>query len=246
MSDHAEDLLGELARVAADLGPALRPVGHDELLASITETARRLFDAAACSLALLDDSEEELVFHVASGEGSRDVTGLRIPAGQGVAGWVVMSGQPISIEDVQNDPRFAVDVAETTGYVPRSILAMPLETERGTLGVIEVLDRRRGGAEGAMDMELLAVFARQAALAIESSRIFANLAAVLLQSVARATSDGGLGSALEKLAGDAPRPQADLAELALLFHELGRRGERERRTATRLAREFLDYVARPR
>jgi len=77
-------------------------------------------------------------------------------------------GQPIEIADVTRDPRFARDVAESTGYVPRAILAMPLETDRAMLGVIEDLDRRKDGGSGARDMELLALFARQAALAIET------------------------------------------------------------------------------
>ena len=143
--DRSFEMLQDLARTATDLGPALAPAGHEELLRSITEAAKNIFEAAACSLALLDDAQEELTFYVASGAGAEDVIGMRVPVGQGIAGWVVSSGQPIEIADVTRDPRFARDVAETTGYVPRAILAMPLETERAMLGVIEVLDRRADG-----------------------------------------------------------------------------------------------------
>ena len=163
-----DDLLRELAELATSLGPAVRPVGTDELLRALTETARQLFGAAACSLALLSEDDSELLYTVAAGEGAEDVTGMRIPASQGIAGWVVQSGQPIAISDVASDPRFAREAAEQTGYVPQAILAVPVETPQQTLGVISLLDRdpERPGAEH--DMALLSLFADQAALALAS------------------------------------------------------------------------------
>ena len=71
MPDRPERLLEQVAALAADLGPALAPVGQLELLRSITAAARELFDAAACSLALLDEAQETLTFHVASGAGAQ-------------------------------------------------------------------------------------------------------------------------------------------------------------------------------
>src|ERR1700723_2957471 len=79
-------LLTELGELATALGPAVRPAGTDELLRSLTETARRLFGAAACSLALLSEDESELIYTVAAGEGADDVTGMRISSSQGPGG----------------------------------------------------------------------------------------------------------------------------------------------------------------
>jgi GAF domain-containing protein len=247
MPDRPEPLLEQVGRLAADLGPALAPVGHLELLRSITEAARRLFDAAACSLALLDEAGETLTFHVASGAGAAEVTGLRVPADRGIAGWVVGSGQPVSVADVAADPRFAADVAASTGYVPQSVLAMPLQTDRDVLGVIELLDQRADGPAGRRDMELLGLFAEQAALAIEASRVFADLGRALFRAAAAATDRDDLAAGLDALARRAPGPAADLAELAAAFAELGRLGPAERAAATRLVREFLAYArgARP-
>ncbi|MDQ3660463.1 MAG: GAF domain-containing protein [Actinomycetota bacterium] len=245
--DRSFEVLREIARTATDLGPALAPAGHEELLRSITAAAKDIFEAAACSLALLDDAQEELTFYVASGAGAEDVIGMRVPVGQGIAGWVVASGQPIEIADVTRDPRFARDVAESTGYVPRAILAMPLETERAMLGVIEVLDRRAGGGSGTHDMELLALFAHQAALAIENSRVFSDLGRALFDAVAE-TADGDLGPALERVAREGSGPNPQLAELAAHFNFLGRMGPEERHAATRLVGELVAYMrarARP-
>jgi GAF domain-containing protein len=242
MSRRPETVLAQLARLAADLGPALVPIGNEELLRSITEAARQLFDAAACSLALLNETEDELHFIMASGTGADTVIGLRMPAGDGVAGWVLMSGQPIAVDDVSKDPRFAAEVAERTGYVPSSLLAMPLETDRGAIGVIEVLDRRSRGDAGVHDMELLNVFARQAALAIESGRVFADLGRALFQAAASDADGNALGTVLRKQAETAPRPRSDMAELAALFYDLGQMGADERLLVTRVAGEMVTYL----
>jgi GAF domain-containing protein len=244
MPDRPEPLLEQVAALAADLGPALAPVGQLELLRSITAAARELFDAAACSLALLDEAQETLTFHVASGAGAQEVVGQRVPVDRGIAGWVVSSGQPVAVADVAADPRFAADVAESTGYVPRSVLAMPLQTEREVLGVIELLDQRADSPAGRRDMELLGLFASQAALAIETSRVFSGLGQALFAAVGvAATGDRDLASALDEVAHRAPGPTADLAELASAFARLGQAGPAERAAATRLVREFLAYAA---
>jgi GAF domain-containing protein len=239
VNDRERTILSQVAQLATDLGPLLVPSGHEALLESITSTARSIFEAAACSVALVDESTEELVFYVASGAGAEDVTGMRIPASRGIAGYVLMSGQPIAIADVRSDPRFASDVAEVTGYVPQSILAMPLETERSTIGVISVLDRTSSGAR---DMELLALFARQAALAIENSRIFSELGATLFGVLEAAASGRELREALHDAAGTTTMPNPDLAELAAHIRELTEFGPDERRAATQLVGEFLAYV----
>jgi GAF domain-containing protein len=243
MPDRPERLLEQVAALAADLGPALAPVGQLELLRSITAAARELFDAAACSLALLDPAQETLTFHVASGAGAQEVVGHRVPVDRGIAGWVVSSGQPVAVADVTRDPRFAADVARATGYVPRSVLAMPLQTERDMLGVIELLDQRDDPPAGRRDMELLGLFANQAAMAIEASRVFSSLGQALFQAVGLAAADDrDLAAALDDQAGRAPGPAADLAELAGAFARLGQVGPAERAAATRLVREFLVYA----
>jgi GAF domain-containing protein len=245
MPDRPERLLEQVAALAADLGPALAPVGQTELLRSITAAARELFDAAACSLALLGPAQETLTFHVASGAGAQEVVGQRVPVDRGIAGWVVSSGQPVAVADVARDPRFAADVAEATGYVPRSVLAMPLQTEREMLGVIELLDQRADAPAGRRDMDLLGLFAGQASLAIEASRVFSSLGRVLFEAVGLAAAgDRELAWALDALARRAPGPNAELAELAGVFARLGQAGPAERATATRLVREFLAYAGR--
>jgi GAF domain-containing protein len=138
-----------------------------ELLQAVVDLGRGVFGAAACSVAVLEPDEGHLVFRAASGAGADEVVGLRLPVNHGIAGWAVSSGQPIVIGDVRADPRFARDLAESTGYVPRSILAAPLQTPRALVGVVEVLDRTP--ASGRDDLALLGLLAAQAALAVEAT-----------------------------------------------------------------------------
>ncbi len=239
-----DELLRELGELATSLGPAVRPAETDELLRSLTQTARRLFGAAACSLALLTEDDSELVYTTAAGEGADDVTGMRIPSTQGIAGWVVQSGQPIAISDLANDRRFAREVAEQTGYVPQTIVAVPVETAQRMLGVLSLLDRdaARPGAE--QDMALLSLFADQAALALASVERFSVLGRVLLDALAEAATGSDLVVALRQAADGLPAADADLAALAAAFAALARRGPAERRLALALVRDIGDYVER--
>ncbi|MDQ3457606.1 MAG: GAF domain-containing protein, partial [Actinomycetota bacterium] len=91
-----------------------------------------------------------------------------------------MSGQPIAIDDLRNDPRFAKDVAEDTGYIPQALLAVPVVSPARLLGVMTLLDRDAARPGADQDMTLLSVFADQAALALEAARAFNHLGRVLL------------------------------------------------------------------
>ncbi len=111
-----------------------------ELLTSVA-AIRSLFGAAACSCALVDADGGTLEFVAADGAGAQEITGVTIPVGRGIAGWAAMSGQPIAVRDVGDDARFARDIAESTRYVPTSVLAAPLMSAEGeVVGVLEVLD----------------------------------------------------------------------------------------------------------
>lgn len=138
-----------------------------ELLTSIVETARAIFLAQASSIALTDEDAWEGVFEAVAGRGDQDLVGRRFPLGQGIAGSVIQSGEPLILDDVSRDPRFARDLAEGTGYVPRAIMVAPLIHGERILGALSVLDRGETGRSSLQEMGLLSQFARQAAIAME-------------------------------------------------------------------------------
>ncbi len=166
--------------------------GGSAVLRSIVEATAGLFGAEAASIALYDAATDKLVFVVAAGDQGQGVVGLAIDSGQGVAGYVFATAQPIALADVAADARFGRSTAEQTGYVPRSLIAVPLIDDEGILGVLEVLDKRGDAGFDLRDVELAGVFARQATVAIRSSRVerdTASLIRTVLSAVA--VPDGG-------------------------------------------------------
>jgi GAF domain-containing protein len=176
-----DPLVPTLHAVAVRVEAARRlvPPAGTAVLRSIVEATAALFGAEAASLALHDPATGRLVFQVAAGEQGQAVVGLAIGSSEGVAGYVFSTGQPLALSDVARDARFGREAAEQTGYVPRSLIAVPLVDDVGILGVLEVLDKRGDGAFDLRDVELATVFARQATVAIRASRIERDTAALL-------------------------------------------------------------------
>jgi len=140
---------------------------HRALLQSIVEVARAIFGAKASSIFLLDEASDELVFEAVAGEGASTLVGRRFPSSTGIAGWVLVTQQPLVVENVADDPRFGREAAESTGFVPRALMAVPLLHDERALGVLEVLDRREDAPFTLAEMEVLTQFANQASIALD-------------------------------------------------------------------------------
>jgi hypothetical protein len=134
------------------------PAGPEDLMRRIVRTAAGVFDAAACSIALTDEATGELVYQTAWGAGASEIVGVRLPPGTGIGGSVAASGEAEAV-DCRNDPRFAAQIAEGTGYVPYTMVVVPLARGERTIGVLSILDRRDGGLYGPQDVERAALFA---------------------------------------------------------------------------------------
>ncbi len=145
-----------------------RPAARRKLLEAIVRTAAGVFEAAAASIALTDATTGELVYQSAWGAGSDEIVGVRLPPGQGLAGAVLQSGQPLAVGDCRNDPRFAARIAAGTGYVPYTMLVVPLLQAGRAIGTLSLLDRRDGGRYGPVDAERGAMFAELTVAAIET------------------------------------------------------------------------------
>jgi GAF domain-containing protein len=211
----SDDLRGAIAAgiLAADRGR--RP-----LLQSIVEVARAIFGAQASSIMLHDPGAHELVFEAVAGAGEDSLVGTRLPESTGLAGWVLASHEPLVIEDVSRDPRFARDVAQQTGYQPKGIMAAPLLHEERVLGVLSVLDRPQRAQFSLIELDLLGLFANQAAIALD-----------VLETMRRA------GSALE---GADPGTRA----LASVAGALDRSDDAARARADRLLAALADVISR--
>ncbi|HEU5424935.1 MAG TPA: GAF domain-containing protein [Nitrolancea sp.] len=178
------------------------------LLQSIVEVARSVFGAAAASVFLLDEETGDLVFEAVAGEGEDQLVGTRFPSGTGLAGWVVMSGQALLVDDVTQNPQFAKDAAESTGYVPRTIMAAPLTRNGDCIGVLEVLDRGSRPRGDLSDVDLIGMLATEVALGLELVVRLRWLAGE--QESATAGSDGDLGR-LRRIAARLPAASEPIA-----------------------------------
>ena len=191
---------------------------YRSLLRSIVEVARAIFTAQRSSIFLLDEEADELVFEAIAGEEEQGLIGTRIPSSTGIAGWTLVTRQPLVIEDLTQDPRHAREVARQTGYVPKGIMSVPLLVEERALGVLQVLDRPHRPGFTLQEMELLGLFANQAAIALD-----------LLQRSRRAQS------ALEEGSGD-------VAVVARLAAALDALVEDDRAKALRLLEALEDVL----
>ena len=208
-------------RFAAAAGIMPAEHQHRALLQSIVETARAIFGAGAASIFLHDEETDELVFEAVAGESAGELVGTRIPSGTGIAGWVLVTRQPLVLSDLESDPRFARDVAERTGYVPKALMAAPLLYEESALGVLQVLDPQQEASFTLAEMELLGLFASQAAIALD-----------LLARArrARALVESGSG---------------DVAAVAELARALEGVDEERHDAAVALLRSLAELLARP-
>lgn len=182
LGPEAAELLRAIA-LRAQTARRLHGESGRAVLRSVVEATVALFDAEAASIALYDPSTDRLVFEVAAGQQGQGVIGLSIAPDQGIAGYVFRTGQSLALSDVERDARFGRAVAEKTAYLPRSIVAVPLVDGDTTIGVLEVLDKRSAETFSLRDIELAAVFARQAATAIAAARVERDVGALLASTL---------------------------------------------------------------
>jgi signal transduction protein with GAF and PtsI domain len=239
MAQPTPEVVGLMVRLGDALGIAARPSALTEHLSQSVASTRALFSAAACSCALVEPDGSALRFVAADGAGSAAIVGVLLPIGRGIAGWAVMSGQPILVADAQKDARWARDIAESTDYIPQTILAAPLVDESGEVaGVIEVLDPHHREEHSGRDLDVLGCIAAQIASIVRLSAVYDGLGDVLVTALAGAGSADDFGSALAEVA-RAGGPYADLTGLASTFHDLAAAGP----DCLHLAGRVLEEVA---
>jgi GAF domain-containing protein len=194
-------------RAAVAAGALGSEESYRELLQAVVEVARAIFNARASSVFLHDEKTDELVFEAVAGEGAEELIGRRFPSSTGIAGWVLVTRQPLVIEELEQDPRFAREAAESTGFVPKGLMAVPLLHEERALGVLEVLDRPQQSAFSLKEMELLGLFANEAAIALDLLQRAREARAVLEEQ-------DGQAAALARLAGRLAEAEPEQREAA--------------------------------
>lgn len=183
LRDDTRNLRDELSALRAsvhalaalqDIVPRMTP-GQDvvPLLDDVLASALAVVGANDGSLMLLDEDTGELVLAVVQGMGRDRLTGYRLPAGHGIAGWVAKNRTAQLVRDVQKDPRFYPTVDETFGFQTRMLAAVPLLDGDRVLGVIEAINKTSDREFTAEDYDLLMVVAVLASVAIRRAEALA-------------------------------------------------------------------------
>ncbi len=145
----------------------------NSVLEKIIELSREVMNAEASSLLLLDPESQRLRFHVARGPSAGALRELSLELGQGIAGWVAQSGEPLLIADAYQDSRFDPAYDQLTGFKTRSILTVPLKAKDQVLGVIQVLNKVGESSFEAHDLSLFQSFGSMGSIALENAQLFA-------------------------------------------------------------------------
>jgi len=157
-----------LIEISRDLASTL---DLDTLLNDIVHAAADITHAGAASILLYDDTARQLYFQVATDIDEPTMRGLIVPLEKSIAGWIVTNRESLRIEDAHKDERFFSDVEQSIGYETKSLLGIPLVTKNKVVGVLEVVNKKRGTFTDP-DESMLTVLGAQAAVAIENARLF--------------------------------------------------------------------------
>jgi two-component system, NtrC family, sensor histidine kinase KinB len=166
-------IMTAIAESASAIGASLQ---LDEVLQTIVEQTTRALDVEAVSLALVEPGGKELSFRAATGKRSKQIQGLRIRIGQGVAGWVAREGRGVIVNNAQNDQRFYEKVDEATGYKTQAIACAPILAQGRVIGVIEALNPSAGVFDND-DLPVLNGIGNLAGTAIEHAQLFEQMEA---------------------------------------------------------------------
>jgi transcriptional regulator with GAF, ATPase, and Fis domain len=155
----------------------------DDLIPFVLARCREVLNAEGVAVLFIDEERNELYFPYVSEddpEVAKRLTGLRFPAERGIAGAVLRSGRAEKVDDVGSDPRFFSGVDRKTGMATGSIIAAPLIaapliTDEGSLGVLEAVNRRGGGPFSESDLALFEALAASVAVAIRNARRFGQM-----------------------------------------------------------------------
>jgi signal transduction histidine kinase len=157
-----------LIEISRDLASTL---DLDTLLGDIVRASADITHAEAASILLYDDTARQLYFQVATNIDEPTMRGLVVPLEKSIAGWIVTNRKSVRIDDAHKDLRFFSDVEQTVGFETKSLLGIPLITKNKVVGVLEVINKKRGRFTDP-DESMLTVLCAQAAVAIENARLF--------------------------------------------------------------------------
>lgn len=239
-----DDFAGRLRRLVETIDIA------NLLTSPIIDSIRNILEVSAASIGsgeasvlVRDGDEGDLKFLTAIGEVADQLSDVTVPAGKGIAGFVLSSGQPMAVADAVGEETFYAEVDKQTGYTTQTILATPLRYDGDVIGVLEYINRRGGPPFEPFtpeEMDRAAVYADSVASLVNAYNA-AKLVRELSDKVITSDSSTDLDEIRRWLTGIRESgDHRERMELAVMLREVAERGEAERR----LCRELLDAILR--
>jgi diguanylate cyclase (GGDEF)-like protein len=157
-------------RVFHDVARALTSsLELEEILGAIMEKMAQFFGPERWSMLMVDDKSGELYYAIAVGENTESLKGLRVPMGEGVAGWVASTGNPLVVPDVALDPHWSAFAMKHPDLRIKSIACVPVRSGNKTLGVIQLLNSKLD-LLSEYSISFLRILCDYAAIAIQNAR----------------------------------------------------------------------------
>jgi diguanylate cyclase (GGDEF)-like protein len=141
----------------------------EEILSTIMNKMADFFGPERWSLMMVDERSQDLYYAIAIGEDSRTLKGLRVPMGEGVAGWVAATGNALVVPDVALDAQWAAFSRNHPDLNIQSIACLPVRANNATLGVIQLLNSKLD-LMSEFSISFLRILCDYAAIAIQNAR----------------------------------------------------------------------------
>ncbi|MHC4295239.1 MAG: sensor histidine kinase [Planctomycetota bacterium] len=161
----------ELQAVLAISQALTGKVELDRVLGVAVGVVADILGAEGSSVLLIDPETGGMSFHVAAGPGAKLARTVPLPPGAGICGYVVRSGEPLILNDAQNDPRLYKQVDNKTGITTRNLLCVPLHSKERMWGVLEVINKHRDNDFDERDLRIADAIGTQIALALENAHL---------------------------------------------------------------------------
>ena len=137
--------------------------------------AEEFMEAEASTVYELDEALGELFVRLARGDKKEPIRDIRLKVGEGIAGHVVQTGEPLVVQDAENDPRFSDKFDRQSGFHTRAMICVPLIVRGRPTGALQVINKKSGGSFSQNDMELVTAAAQQIAVALENAKLYQRL-----------------------------------------------------------------------
>ncbi len=136
-----EALQQDYTRLFVDVARALTSnLQLEQVLTQVMEKMSQYFAPERWSLMLVDREANELYYAISVGQTTEQLNGMRVPIGEGVSGWVALTGNPVVVPDTSLEPRWIEFTRRFTGMDVRSIACVPVRSEAGVVGVVQLLN----------------------------------------------------------------------------------------------------------